>query len=52
MDVKAVSTSMLAKADTRIEGDRPRNTQVHNEGLYKRVLREGTPGADEAHLEG
>lgn len=52
MDAKAVLTSMLAEADIRVGGDRPWDIRVHNEGLYKRVLREGTLGAGEAYLEG
>ena len=43
---------MLAEADIRVGGDRPWDIRVHNEGLYKRVLREGTLGAGEAYLEG
>ena len=52
MDAKAVLTSMLAEADIRVGGDRPWDIRVHNEDLYKRVLREGTLGAGEAYLEG
>ena len=52
MDAKAVLTSMLAEVDIRVGGDRPWDIRVHNEGLYKRVLREGTLGAGEAYLEG
>ena len=43
---------MLAEADIRVGGDRPWDIQIHNEGLYKRVFREGTLGAGEAYLEG
>lgn len=43
---------MLAEADIRVGGDRPWDIRIHNEGLYKRVLREGTLGAGEAYLEG
>ena len=51
MDVKAVLTSMLAGGGYPVGGDRPWEYPVHNEGLYKRVLREGTLGAGEAYLE-
>lgn len=50
MDAKAVLTSMLAEADIRVGGGRPWDIRIHNEGLYKRVLREGSLGAGEAYL--
>ncbi len=43
---------MLAEADIQVGGDRPWDIQVHNEELYRRVIREGTLGAGEAYLEG
>lgn len=52
MDAKKMVISMLEEADVRIGGDRPWDIRVHNEDLYKRLLREGTMGVGEAYLEG
>jgi cyclopropane-fatty-acyl-phospholipid synthase len=51
-DLKGVFQDMLAVADVRINGDRPWDIQVHNEGLYERVIRWGSLGFGEAYMDG
>lgn len=43
---------LLEAADVRINGDRPWDIQVHDERLYKRVLRQGNLGLGEAYMDG
>jgi cyclopropane-fatty-acyl-phospholipid synthase len=43
---------LLTKADITINGTRPWDIQVHNEGLYDRVLREGTLALGESYVDG
>lgn len=43
---------LLAKADVRINGDRPWDMQVRNEKVYQRVLRQGSLGLGEAYMDG
>ena len=43
---------LLAKADIRINGDRPFDIQVHDERLYARVLAQGSLGFGEAYMDG
>ena len=44
--------ALLAVADVRIDGDRPRDIQVHNEALFPRVFSEGTMGFGEGYMDG
>jgi len=43
---------LLSLADVRIDGDRPWDIQVHDEGLYARVLAEGALGLGESYMDG
>jgi cyclopropane-fatty-acyl-phospholipid synthase len=42
----------LAKADIRVDGDRPWDIRVHDDRLFHRVLAEGTLGLGEAYMDG
>lgn len=42
----------LAKAGVAINGSQPWDIQVHNEGLYGRILSQGTLGLGEAYMDG
>ncbi|MGA7159722.1 MAG: cyclopropane fatty acyl phospholipid synthase [Bacteroidota bacterium] len=43
---------LLLSADIVIDGDRPWDIQVHNEGFYTRVVRELTIGLGESYMDG
>ena len=43
---------LLSFADVKIGGDRPWDIQVHKEGLYARVLAEGSLGLGESYMDG
>ena len=43
---------LLDLADVCINGDRPWDIRVHNDGLYARVLAEGSMGLGEAYMDG
>jgi len=43
---------MFAKADIRIDGDRPFDIRVHNDDFYARVIRDGQLGIGEAYMDG
>ncbi len=43
---------MFLKADIKINGNRPFDIQVHNEGFYRRVLRDGQLGIGESYMDG
>jgi cyclopropane-fatty-acyl-phospholipid synthase len=43
---------MFAKADIRIDGDRPFDVRVLHEGLYERIIRDGQLGLGEAYMDG
>ena len=47
-----VNLELLAKADIRIDGDRPWDVQVHDPRVYSRLLGDGTIGFGEAYMEG
>ncbi len=42
---------LLALADIQIDGDRPWDMQVHNDGLYMRLLAEGSLALGEGYME-
>jgi hypothetical protein len=44
--------SILARADSTINGPHPWDLQVHHPGFYKRVLRQGTLGLVASFMEG
>lgn len=52
MNSKEILTSLLEKADIRINGNRPWDVQVHNDELYARVFQSGTMGIGEAYMDG
>lgn len=52
MESKKILESLLAKADIRIDGNRPWDVQVHDERLYKRIFQQGTLGIGEAYMDG
>lgn len=43
---------LLARADIRIDGDRPWDLQVHEPALYRRVLAQGSLGLGESYMDG
>ena len=43
---------LLAQADVRIDGSRPWDIQVFNDGLYEKVFSHGTLGAGECYMAG
>ena len=43
---------ILGLADVKINGERPWDIQVNNEGFYNRVLRDGSLGLGESYMEG
>lgn len=49
---KEVITDLLQQADIRINGDRPWDITVHNDGTYARVLAEGSLGLGESYMDG
>jgi cyclopropane-fatty-acyl-phospholipid synthase len=49
---KEVVEKMLAEADIKINGDRPWDIRVHNENLYKAVVRGGSLAFGEAYMAG
>lgn len=51
-DAKTMVKDLLAEADIRVNGDRPWDMQVHNEKLYRRLLREGSLGLGESYMDG
>jgi cyclopropane-fatty-acyl-phospholipid synthase len=45
-------TEMFAKADVHINGDRPFDIKVLDDGFYKRLLKDGQIGLGEAYMDG
>ena len=45
-------SEIFSLADVKINGDRPWDIKVHNEGLYQRVLAQGSIGLGEAYMDG
>lgn len=43
---------LLKAADVKVNGTRPWDIRVHDDRLYKRILRHGTLGAGEAYMDG
>jgi cyclopropane-fatty-acyl-phospholipid synthase len=52
MNVQEIVRQLLASADIAINGNRPWDIQVHNERLYRRVLRETELGLGESYMDG
>jgi cyclopropane-fatty-acyl-phospholipid synthase len=51
-DLKQTIESILAKADIKINGDRPWDVTVTNDNFYNRVLANGTLGIAESYIDG
>jgi len=49
---KQVIETLLNSAGITINGDKPYDIQVHDEGVYSRILREGSLGLGEAYMDG
>jgi cyclopropane-fatty-acyl-phospholipid synthase len=49
---KDVIIELAKSAGITLNGDHPWDIQVHNDGLYKRVLHQGSLGFGEAYIEG
>lgn len=52
MDAREKIATLLEYADIRINGTRPWDITVHNDGLFKEVIHKGTLGAGEAYMNG
>lgn len=52
MKGKEILSAALAKAGVALNGGRPWDVRVHNDGLYSRVLKNGTIGIGEAYMDG
>ena len=52
MSAEDFARQLLSHADIEINGDRPWDIQVHNERLYKRVLRGGSLAFGESYMDG
>lgn len=52
MDHKQIIEQLLEKAQVRINGTRPGDICVHNDGFYGRVLSEGSLGLGESYMDG
>jgi len=50
-DLKQTIQNILDAADIKINGNRPWDIQVHNEKLYRRVLKQGSLGLGEAYMD-
>ena len=49
---RATVEAILARADIRLDGDRPWDIQVHEPDLYARVLAQGSLGLGESYMDG
>lgn len=49
---RSAAQRLLASADVRLDGDRPWDIQVHNDGLFARVLAQGSLGLGESYMDG
>jgi cyclopropane-fatty-acyl-phospholipid synthase len=52
MNLKKKTQKLLAFADIQIDWERPRDIQVHNDGMYARLRSEGTLGLGESYIDG
>lgn len=52
LSAKKIATKLLAEAGITINGDGPADIVVHNEKLYRRVLRKGSLGLGESYMDG
>jgi cyclopropane-fatty-acyl-phospholipid synthase len=49
---ESIIRGLLETADIQVNGDRPWDIQVHNPGLYDRVLQESSMGLGESYMDG
>ena len=49
---KRIAAGLLEIADVKIDGDRPWDLRVHNDGFYGRVLAGGSLGLGESYMDG
>ncbi len=52
MNAEAIFNKLADNAGIHVDGDKPWDIQVHNSGLYGRVLRQGTLGLGESYMDG
>jgi len=50
--LKELAERLFNSVDIRINGHRPWDVQVHHEGVYERVLEQGSLGLGEAYMDG
>lgn len=48
---KQLVKNLMAMIDVKVNGDRPWDIQVHNEGFYQRVAKEGALGLGESYMD-
>jgi len=48
---KQIIVMLLKEAGVTVNGDKPYDITVHNDGFYKRVLRQGTLGLGESYMD-
>ncbi len=51
-DPKIFAKNLLEEAEIQINGNKPSDLTIHNEGLYARVMNQGTLGFGEAYMDG
>lgn len=52
MNAKQVITQLFSEADIAVNGNNPWDIQVHDERLYRRILREAALGLGESYMDG
>jgi len=52
MSVKEKIVNLLKEADITVGGNKPQDIQIHDERLYKRIIKDGSLGVGEAYMEG
>jgi cyclopropane-fatty-acyl-phospholipid synthase len=52
MNPETIARDLLSKAQIEINGRNPWDIQIHNEGVYARVLANGSVGLGEAYMDG
>ncbi len=51
-EAKTLAKELLASADIEVDGNRPWDIKVSNEGFYKRAFKEGSIGIGESYMDG
>jgi cyclopropane-fatty-acyl-phospholipid synthase len=52
INYKKIVKELLSHADIKIDGSRPWDIQVHNDGFYKRLVKEWSIGIGESYMDG